>query len=142
MTNSKLAHRINLALTTTATSTSTASFSASTVFNKHTHETARAQTRLVETHPVARIGNATIFALESSSSLFLRIFDEAVGSFFDRYLLLNHFSEVFLYKQRLVRDIRRPILVFIPVFHQAISLENIYFPGFFEAGFHRGLVTI
>lgn len=36
MTNSKLAHRINLALTTTATFTSTASLSASTVFNQHT----------------------------------------------------------------------------------------------------------
>ncbi|KAJ5850090.1 hypothetical protein N7455_009946 [Penicillium solitum] len=139
MTNSKLAHRINLALTTTATFTSTASLSASTVFNQHTDGTARAQTLLVEPHPVARTDNATIFVLESSIEYSKH---QAVGPFFDKYLLLNHFSEVFLYKQTLVRDIRRPILVFHPVFQQAISLENIYFPGFFETNFPRGLVTL
>jgi hypothetical protein len=54
---------------------------------------------------------------------------------------LNNFSEVFLYKEKLMRDIRGPSLVFVPVLHQAKPLESIYFPGLFETGFHGGLVT-
>ncbi|OQE14064.1 hypothetical protein PENFLA_c041G03757 [Penicillium flavigenum] len=70
-----------------------------------------------------------------------RVLSWAVEFLFDRYLLLNNFSEVFLYKEKLMRDIRGPGLVFVPVLRQAISLESIYFPGLFKMELPTVLVT-